>query len=189
MTLSGIWDSYFYDASHTIIELLSVYPYDTSLHVCHSTFCITFCTFGETQTHILWSVATGSVLLNYEGMLCVWWVTIPRPPLSQNGTLPTELHTPCSTDKGYRTQWHPGYEPGPETSPIGICGRHWNRTKYPYGYISLSRRTLSPSRFIFLCVHDGLRSHYLLRIRQTLYQLSYVNLLRTRKGTILQPIG
>ena len=43
-------------------------------------------------------------------------------------------------------------------------------------YISLSRRTLSPSRFIFRSVHDGLRSHYLRRIRSVLYQLSYVNL-------------
>jgi hypothetical protein len=60
-------------------------------------------------------------------------------------------------------------------------------------YISLSRRTLSPSRFIFhrvwyscsswgshtiyspFCAHDGLRSHYLLCIRQVLYQLSYMS--------------
>ena len=99
MTLSGIWGSYFYDASHTIREssiilILSVYPCDTSLHVCHSTLCIIFCTFGETQTHILWSVATGSVLLNYEGMLCVWWGSNPWPLEPQSSTLPTELHTP-----------------------------------------------------------------------------------------------
>ncbi len=42
-------------------------------------------------------------------------------------------------------------------------------------YISLSRRTLSPSRFIFRSAHDGLRSHYLLCIRQVLYQLSYMS--------------
>ena len=50
MTLSGIWGSYHYDASHTIRELLSVYPYDTPLRICHSTFCIIFCTFGEGRT-------------------------------------------------------------------------------------------------------------------------------------------
>ena len=99
MTLSGIWGSYFYDASHTIRELsiiliLSVYPCDTSLHVCHSTLCIIFCTFGETQTHILWSVATGSLQLNYEGMLGDWWVSIPLPSVPQTDALPIELQTP-----------------------------------------------------------------------------------------------
>ena len=144
MTLSGIWDSYFYDASHTIrepgcyintikIEYLSLvwYPCDTSLHVCHSTILIIFCTFGEIQTHILRVVTAGSILFNYEGMLGVWWVSIPLPSVPQTDVLPIELHTPYSTDKGYRTQWHPGYEPGPKTFSIGICGRHWNRTKYP----------------------------------------------------------
>ena len=41
MTLSGIWDLYFYDASHTIRELLSVYPYATALPVCQTTLIFT----------------------------------------------------------------------------------------------------------------------------------------------------
>ena len=80
--------------SHTIRELLSVYPCDTSLHVCHSTLLIIFCILGEIRTPILWSVAIGSSPLNYEDMLCVWWVSNPRPLEPQSSTLPTELHTP-----------------------------------------------------------------------------------------------
>ena len=78
MTLSGIWDSYYYDASHTIRELLSVYPCDTSLHVCHSTLCIIFCILGEIRTPILWSVAIGSSPLNYEDMLGVYRESNPN---------------------------------------------------------------------------------------------------------------
>ena len=91
MTLSGIWGSYYYDASHTIrepgcyintikIENLSLvwYPCDTSLHVCHSTFCIIFCTLKEIQTPISRSVVGYSVQLNYVGNLGNYWGSNPR---------------------------------------------------------------------------------------------------------------
>ena len=58
----------------------------------------------------------------------------------------------------------------------GLLSIECGRTAVPWG----SHTIYSP-----FCVHDGLRSHYLLCIRQVLYQLSYVNLLRTRQGTIL----
>ena len=36
--------------SRVFLLVLSVYPCDTSLHVCHTTHCIIFCTFGEGRT-------------------------------------------------------------------------------------------------------------------------------------------
>jgi len=49
----------------------------------------------------------------------------------------------------------------------GLSSIECGRTAVPWG----SHTIYSP-----FCVHDGLRSHYLLCIRQVLYQLSYVNL-------------
>ena len=87
--------------------------------------------------------------LSYEGMLCVWQVTILRPLEPRSSTLPTELHTPCSTDKGYRTQWHPGYEPGPKTFSIGVLRKTLESNQIPKG---TSRLAGGPYR------HQGLSS-------------------------------
>ena len=187
-----------------------MYPCDTSLHVCHSTLLIIFCTFGETQTHILWSVATGSILFNYEGMLGVWWVSIPLPSVPQTDVLPIELHTPYSTDKGYRTQWHPGYEPGPETSPIGIFEESSgndpqsvshrshclaNKSRRLQGLLSVvfttgydpitsdvsDRRSTNWATWTY-CGQGRVRSYNLSVNSRLLYQLSYLSIMVGEEG-------
>ena len=131
-----------------------MYPCDTSLHVCHSTLLIIFCVYDGSRSHDLRFHKPTLYQLSYIHHIKLFSVPI-------KGIEPNDIQ-----------------DMSPDRKPLlsVCCGRHWNRTKYPYGYISLSRRTLSPSRLIFLCVHDGLRSHYLRRIRSALYQLSYVNL-------------
>ena len=37
------------------------------------------------------------------------------------------------TDKGYRTQWHPGYEPGPKTFSIGMLRKTLESNQIPEG--------------------------------------------------------
>ena len=80
-----------------------------------------------------------------------------------------------STDKGYRTQWHPGYEPGSETFPIGIKRKAVYSKHIPNSTTRLAGGDNCPGCFTFHCAYDGLRSHYLLCIRQVLYQLSYIS--------------
>ena len=59
-----------------------------------------------------------------------------------------------STNKGYRTQWHPGYEPGPETFPIGILRRAVVTIHNRFNPIALfSKQAPSPSGITLqLCV-------------------------------------
>jgi hypothetical protein len=55
-------------------------------------------------------------------------------------------------------------------------------------YISLSRRTLSPSRFTFRSAHNRTRTYNLRRIRSALSPIELYERLRTRKGSNLQPL-
>ncbi len=55
-------------------------------------------------------------------------------------------------------------------------------------HISLSRRTLSPSRFIFRSAHNRTRTYNLRRIRSALSPIELYERLRTGKDSNLQPL-
>ena len=117
--------------------------------------------------------------LSYEGMLGVRWVSIPLPLESQSSTLPIELQTPYKSRIVVSNHSKVGYEPTLIPDHTGVAediGIEPNTRRY----ISLSRRTLSPSRFIFRSAHNRTRTYNLRRIRSALSPIELYERLRTR---------
>ena len=126
--------------------------------------------------------------LSYEGMLGVRWVSIPLPLESQSSTLPIELQTPYKSRLVVSNHSKVGYEPTLIPDHTGVEESSGNDPQsVSHRSHCLANKSRRLQGLLSICVHDGLRSHYLLRIRQTLYQLSYVNLLRTGRITISRP--
>ena len=137
------------------------------------------CILGEIRTPILWFVATGSLPLNYKDMLGEWWVSIPLPSVPQTDALPIELQTPYKSRVVVSNHSKVGYEPTLIPDHTGVAesiGIEPNTRRY----ISLSRRTLSPSRVTFHCAHNRTRTYNLRRIRSALSPIELYERLRTR---------
>ena len=68
-----------------------------------------------------------------------------------------------------------GYEPISFTKNLRVVAEDIGIEPNTRRYISLSRRTLSPSRFIFRSAHNRTRTYNLRRIRSALSPLSYMS--------------